>query len=60
FVDGSTLARAERLGLSSREFLERNDSYGFFRRTGELFRTGPTGTNVMDLKIGIVGGRGRV
>jgi glycerate 2-kinase len=55
FVDGSTAERAARLGLEPRAFLERNDSYGFFRRLGELFRPGSTGTNVMDLKIVIVG-----
>lgn len=60
FVDGDTLARANRLGLSPAAFLERNDSYGFFRRTGDLFRPGPTGTNVMDLKIAVLWGRGRV
>jgi glycerate-2-kinase len=54
FVDGSTAERAARLRLEPRVFLERNDSYGFFRRLGDLFRTGPTGTNVMDLKIAIV------
>lgn len=55
FVDGSTAERAARLRLEPRAFLERNDSYGFFRRLGGLFRTGPTGTNVMDLKIVILG-----
>jgi hydroxypyruvate reductase len=59
FVDGETLARAERLGLSPRAFLERNDSYRFFQRTGDLFRPGPTGTNVMDLKIAVIRARGR-
>jgi glycerate-2-kinase len=54
FVDGGTLARATRLGLSAAAFLERNDSYRFFERTGDLFRPGPTGTNVMDLKIAIL------
>ncbi|HSD11755.1 MAG TPA: DUF4147 domain-containing protein [Candidatus Binatia bacterium] len=56
FVDGSTAERAARLDLEPRAFLERNDSYGFFRRLGDLFRPGPTGTNVMDLKIAILEG----
>ena len=59
FVDGETVARAKRLGLSPAAFVERNDSYRFFRRIGALFRPGPTGTNVMDLKIAVVRGRGR-
>jgi glycerate 2-kinase len=54
FVDGSTAERAARLGLQPRTFLERNDSYGFFRHLGALFRPGSTDTNVMDLKIAIV------
>ena len=49
FVDGETLARGEALGLVAQEALDRNDSYGFFEQEGGLFRTGPSGTNVMDL-----------
>lgn len=56
FVDSTTVARARGLGLDPRKFLERNDSYGFFRRLGDLFRPGPTGTNVMDLKFVWIGG----
>jgi hydroxypyruvate reductase len=33
--------------------LARNDSYHLFEATGDLFRMGPTGTNVMDLVLGI-------
>jgi glycerate 2-kinase len=54
FVDGSTTERAARMGLEPGAFLEENDSYGFFRRLDDLFRPGPTGTNVMDLKIAII------
>jgi glycerate 2-kinase len=54
FVDGSTFDRAIRRGLDPRRFLERNDSHELFRRLGGLFRPGPTGTNVMDLKIAVV------
>lgn len=43
--------RAERLGLDPRDYLQNNDSYGFFEKTGGLVRTGPTGVNVMDLRI---------
>jgi glycerate 2-kinase len=44
-------ARAVRLGLEPRDYLDRNDSYSFFERAGGLVRTGPTGTNVMDLRL---------
>ena len=50
-VDGNTLERARAKGLDPMAALENNDSYTFFRDTGELFVTGPTGTNVMDLQI---------
>jgi hydroxypyruvate reductase len=53
FADGSTVARAAQLGLDPQRTLAENDSYPFFERLGDLFRTGPTGTNVMDLKIAV-------
>jgi glycerate-2-kinase len=59
FVDENTADRARARHLDPREHLERNDSYGFFARLGALFRPGPTGTNVMDIVIAIVRGRGR-
>jgi len=31
-----------------------NDSYGFFAREGGLVRTGPTGTNVNDVRAILV------
>jgi glycerate 2-kinase len=36
-------------------YLYNNDSYSFFDRLGDLVKTGPTGTNVMDLHLVIVG-----
>jgi glycerate 2-kinase len=50
-VDGQTIAKARALGLDPQSFLDDNDSYHFFEKTGGLFKTGPTGTNVMDLQI---------
>jgi len=40
-------------GLDAEEMLASNDSYHLFEATGDLFHTGPTGTNVMDLVLGI-------
>ena len=40
--------------LGAREFLDNNDSYHFFERLGALVKTGPTGTNVMDVRILLV------
>jgi glycerate 2-kinase len=53
-ADGTTLARAQALGLSPAAFLANNDSYHFFEATGDLIKTGPTGTNVADLQVILV------
>jgi glycerate-2-kinase len=53
-VDSETVERARTRGLDPLRFLNDNDSYTFFQQTGELFITGPTGTNVMDIQIIIV------
>lgn len=54
FADGGTVERARRLGMNPYEYLARNDSYNFFKRIGDLFITGPTKTNVMDIQILLV------
>jgi hydroxypyruvate reductase len=56
FADGGTLKRASALGLDAGRALEQNDSYPFFARLGDLFRPGPTGTNVLDFVMAIVDG----
>lgn len=53
-ADEELLSRARTAGLSPRDFLERNDAYSFFDQVGGLIRTGPTHTNVMDLRIALV------
>jgi len=50
-ADGRTFAR----NLQAPEFLARNDSYHYFERLGDLVVTGPTNTNVMDVRIILVG-----
>ena len=47
--------RAVKLGLDGREYLEANDSYRFFQNVGGLIKTGRTGTNVMDIRIFLLG-----
>jgi glycerate 2-kinase len=54
-VDTDTLERAHRLGLEPRAYLDRNDAYHFFERTGDLLRTGLTQTNVMDVRVILIG-----
>jgi hydroxypyruvate reductase len=48
---GRTVARASSLGLSIHRALSENDSEPFFRALGDLWESGPTGTNVNDLAI---------
>jgi hydroxypyruvate reductase len=54
-VSGDTVARAAKLGLDARDYLARNDSYPFFDSLGDLLKTGPTGTNVMDVNVMLAG-----
>ena len=53
-ADTDTFKRAVSMGLDPRQFLVNNDSYHFFDQLGDLFITGPTNTNVMDMRIILV------
>jgi len=48
-VNGTTCKRARQANLYPRDFLLGNDSYTFFESLGDLLKTGPTRTNVMDI-----------
>ncbi len=52
-VNGETLARARQEGFDPKQCLTRADSGTLLEATGDLITTGPTGTNVMDLVIGL-------
>jgi hydroxypyruvate reductase len=54
-VDPTTLSRAREAGLDVRRALAENDSYPFFATLGDLVSTGPTGSNLMDIYLGLVG-----
>jgi glycerate 2-kinase len=56
FVDPTTLARARSAGLDPAAFLADNNSTGFFNDIGDLFRPGPTFTNVTDFRAIVVDG----
>ncbi len=56
-ADGHTMDRARDKGLDPYDHLRRNDAYPFFERLGDLLMTGPTRTNVMDVRIFIVEGK---
>jgi len=50
-ADESTMERAEKMGLSITDSLKENASYDFFEKLDDLIFTGPTGTNVSDLRL---------
>ena len=50
-ADPTTIARAQSIDLAPAEFLAHSDSFTFFENLGDLIVTGPTGTNVRDLRI---------
>jgi len=53
-ADGLTIQRAEKLGMQAMEYLWNNDSYHFFEKLDDLIKTGPTNTNVMDVRLLLV------
>ncbi len=54
FADHICLDRAQQENLDPGQFLEAQDAYHFFEKTGALLKTGPTQTNVMDLVVMLV------
>jgi hydroxypyruvate reductase len=54
-VDHTTIDRAGKVGLDPKDFLNRSDAYSFFVALGDVVTTGPTGTNVRDLRILLAG-----
>ena len=55
YVDGDTLAALSAAGLNIHEVLADNDAYSALKAVGGLIRTGPTGTNVNDVSIALIG-----
>lgn len=52
-VDGATILRGEQEELNAAQCLARADTGRFLEASGDLIHTGPTGTNVMDLVLGL-------
>ncbi len=50
-VDGSTIARAKKKGLNAEDALANFDAFPFFEALGDSIVTGPTGTNVRDVRV---------
>ena len=55
YVDGQTQAALARQGISIPDVLARNDAYHALEACGGLIKTGPTGTNVNDLSVALLG-----
>jgi glycerate 2-kinase len=53
-ADHTTVQRAKTMGLNPKVYLENNDAYSFFQKLGDLLITGPTHTNVMDVRVLLV------
>ena len=54
YVDGDTLAELRACGLRVDAVLQDNDAYHALEKTGGLFFTGPTGTNVNDVAVALL------
>jgi hydroxypyruvate reductase len=52
-VDGETIARGALAGLDADLALARADAGNYLEQSGDLVHTGPTGTNVMDIMLGL-------
>ena len=58
-VDGGTITRGEDEGLNPKIALAEADAGTFLAASGDLIQTGPTGTNVMDIMLGLKGRSGQ-
>jgi hydroxypyruvate reductase len=55
-IDQNTFAKMQALGLDAQAYLDNNDATTFFEATGDLLLTGPTLTNVNDIRVILVDG----
>jgi hydroxypyruvate reductase len=53
-ADNTTIHRGKSMGLDPKSHLDHNNAYPFFEKLGDLLITGPTHTNVMDVRIILV------
>jgi len=52
-IDGETVARGQSHGFDACTALDAADAGSFLEASGDLLQTGPTGTNVMDIMLGL-------
>jgi hydroxypyruvate reductase len=55
-IDAATFEKMKSLGLDPQSYLDNNDATSFFEATGDLVQTGPTLTNVNDVRVILVDG----
>jgi hydroxypyruvate reductase len=55
YVDSDTHEELKSLGIDEFDILRENDAYHALERTGGLIKTGPTGTNVNDVAVLLLG-----
>jgi len=55
-IQNDTWEKVKLKNIDPAIYLRNNDSYNFFMKTGGSVKTGPTGTNVMDLVVVIIAG----
>lgn len=55
FVDTALISRMVEMGIDPDEYREVQNAYPFFEQLDGLIKTGPTNTNVMDLRVVLVG-----
>lgn len=53
WIDNASIERVQQMGLDPNKYLQHADAYNFFEKLGCLMKTGPTGTNVGDLRVGL-------
>jgi glycerate 2-kinase len=53
-IDESTFSKMKSLNLDPKAYLDNNDATAFFTATGDLLKTGPTLTNVNDIRVILV------
>jgi len=53
-IDQATFAKMKAMGLDPKAYLANNDATGFFAQTDDLLLTGPTLTNVNDVRVILV------
>ncbi len=55
YVDSDTHMELKKLGIDEYEVLKENDAYHALEKVGGLIKTGPTGTNVNDVAVVLIG-----